>query len=123
MSVFMITNSTMRPTAAIPGAILQSFPDEHHYLTFGYAGPTPVLVHSNLAFEPDPSLATPFSFAESTRNLLLSGFAYPDSLERLEGTPYLVEERVDSGRVVLFLDDPNFRVYWYGLARVFLFVP
>ncbi len=108
------------PTAAVPGAILQSLPDEHHYLTFGYAGPIPVLVHSNLAFEPDPSLATPFSFAEPARDLLLSGFAYPDSLERLAGTPYLVEERVGSGRVVLFLDDPNFRVYWYGLARVFL---
>ncbi|HEX9724158.1 MAG TPA: M14 family zinc carboxypeptidase [Vicinamibacteria bacterium] len=109
-----------RPTASIPGAILRSLPDEHHYLTFGYDGPTPVLVHSNLAFEPNASLAAPFSLAESARDLLLAGFAYPDSLERLADTPYVVEERLGSGRIVLFLDDPNFRVYWHGLARVFL---
>jgi hypothetical protein len=109
-----------RPTASIPGAILRSLPDEHHYLTFGYDGPTPVLVFSNLAFEPNASLATPFSLAQPPRELLLAGFAYPDSLERLAATPYLVEERLGSGRIVLFLDDPNFRVYWRGLARVFL---
>lgn len=109
-----------RPTAYAPGAILQSLADEHHYLTFGYASPTPVLVYSNLTFEPDPSLATPFTFPDSAQDLLLSGFAYPDSLDRLAGTPYLVEERIESGRVVLFLDDPNFRIYWSGLARVFL---
>ena len=86
----------------------------------GYDGPTPVLVHSNLAFEPDPSLATPFSFSSSARNLVLSGFAYGDSVERLAGTPYVIEERVGSGHIVLFLDDPNFRIYWYGLARLFL---
>ena len=109
-----------RRTASIPGAILRAVPDEHHYLSLGYDGPTPVLVHSNLAFEPDPSLAAPLTFSSSARNLLLSGFAYGDSVERLAGTPYVIEERVGSGHVILFLDDPTFRVYWYGLARLFL---
>ena len=94
-----------RKTAAIPGAILRTVPDEHHYLSLGYDGPTPVLVRSNLAFEPDPSLATPFTFTSSARNLLLSRFAYNDSVERLAGTPYVIEERVGSGHIVLFLDD------------------
>ncbi len=109
-----------RRTAAIPGAILRTVPDEHHYLSMGYDGPTPVLVRSNLAFESDPSLATPFTFSSSARNLVLSGFAYGDSVERLASTPYVIEERVGSGHLVLFLDDPTVRVYWYGLARLFL---
>ena len=72
-----------------------------------------------LAFEPDPAIAAPLRFAESSR-LHLAGFAYPDSLERLAGTPYALAERVGSGHIVLFLDDPNFRIYWQGLSRLFL---
>ena len=78
-----------------------------------------MLVQSNLAFEPDPAIAAPFRFAEPSR-LHLAGFAYPDSLERLAGTPYALEERVGSGHIVLILDDPNFRLYWQGLSRLFL---
>ncbi len=110
---------TTRRTVAIPGAILKATADEHHFLTLGYDGSVPVLVRSNLAFEPDASLATPVSFV-AREGLRLSGFAYSDSLDRLASTPYLVDERVGSGHVILFLDDPNFRVYWHGLARLFL---
>ncbi len=110
---------TPRRTVSVPGAILKAIPDEHHFLTLGYGTVAPVLVRSNLAFEPDPGLASPFTFA-AREELLLSGFAYPDSLERLAETPYLIQERVGSGRIILFLDDPNFRVYWKGLTRLFL---
>jgi len=108
-----------RQTVAIPGAILKTTADEHHFLTLGYEGSVPVLVRSNLAFEPDARLATPVSFV-AREGLRLSGFAYSDSLDRLANTPYLVDERVGSGHVILFLDDPNFRVYWHGLTRLFL---
>jgi hypothetical protein len=108
-----------RQTHGIPGAILRTLPDPHHYLTFGYEEQTPVLVASNLAFEPDPDIAAPFSFA-SLEEIRLAGFSYPDSLERLAETPYLVEERLGDGHIVLFLDDPNFRLYWRGLSRLFL---
>jgi hypothetical protein len=110
---------TPRRTVAVPGAILRTRPDEHHFLTMGYGTVAPVLVNSNLAFEPDIKLASPFAFA-AKEDLHLSGFAYPDSLERLAETPYLVAERVGSGHIILFLDDPNFRVYWSSLARLFL---
>ena len=56
----------------------------------------------------------------SIEKLRLSGFAYEDSLERLAETPYLLDERIGDGHVILFLDDPNFRLYWRGLSRLFL---
>ncbi|MGB6334932.1 MAG: M14 family zinc carboxypeptidase, partial [Thermoanaerobaculia bacterium] len=108
-----------RETVAVPGAILRAEPDPHHFLAIGYDGSTPVLVQSNLAFETDSAIAAPFRFAE-LNHLKLAGFAYPDSLERLAGTPYALEERVGSGHIVLILDDPNFRLYWQGLSRFFL---
>ena len=108
-----------RETVAVPGAILTTTVDSNHYLTFGYDSKTAVLVRSNLAFEPDPELATPFRLAP-VGELRLAGFAYDDSLDRLAGTPYVVVDRIGSGKIVLFLEDPNFRVYWYGLHRLFL---
>ncbi len=104
----------------IPGAILRVLPNPESFLSFGYPEPFPVMVWSSLAFEPDPMVAAGARFPDDPAALLGSGFAFPDSLERLAGTPYVVTERVGAGRVVLFLDDPNFRLFWDGLTRLFL---
>ena len=109
-----------QPAEAIPGAILRALPNAESFLSFGYEAPFPVMVWSSLAFEPDPAIAVAARFPEDPDELLGSGFAFPDSLARLAGTPYLVTEPVGSGRVVLFLDDPNFRLFWDGLTRLFM---
>ncbi len=112
--------AVVRPAEVVPGAILRALPNPESFLSFGYEAPFPVMVWSNLAIEPDASVATGARFPEEPDDLLGSGFAFPDSLERLAGTPYVVTERVGGGRVVLFLDDPNFRLFWSGLTRMFL---
>ncbi len=108
------------PAEVVPGAILRALPNPESFLSFGYEEPFPVMVWSSLAFEPDPSIAVGARFPEDAAELLGSGFAFPDSLDRLAGSPYVVTERVGAGRVVLFLDDPNFRLFWSGLTRLFL---
>lgn len=108
------------PAEVVPGAILRAVPNSESFLSFGYEEPFPVTVWSNLAFETDPAVAVGARLAGDPDTLLGSGFAFPDSLARLAGTPYVVTERVGEGRVVLFLDDPNFRLFWDGLARLFL---
>ena len=109
-----------QPAEAIPGAILRALPNPESFLSFGYEEPFPVMVWSSLALEPDPAVAVAARFPDDPDELLGAGFAFPDSLARLAGTPYLVTERVGSGRVVLFLDDPNFRLFWDGLTRLFM---
>lgn len=109
-----------QPAEAIPGAILRAVPNPESFLSFGYEEDFPVMVWSSLAFEPDPAVAAAARFPEDPDELLGSGFAFPDSLARLAGTPYLVTEQVGSGRVILFLDDPNFRLFWDGLTRLFM---
>ena len=111
---------TGQPAEAVPGAILRALPNPESFLSFGYEEPFPVMVWSSLAFEPDPAVAVAARFPDDPDELLGSGFAFPDSLARLAGTPYLVTERVGAGRVVLFLDDPNFRLFWDGLTRLFM---
>ena len=109
-----------QPAEVIPGAILRALPNPESFLSFGYEDAFPVMVWSSLAFEPDPAVAAAARFPEDPDELLGTGFAFPDSLARLAGTSYLVTERVGSGRVVLFLDDPNFRLFWDGLTRLFM---
>lgn len=109
-----------QPAEVVPGAILRALPNPESFLSFGYEEAFPVMVWSSLAFEPDRAVAVAARFPEDPDALLASGFAFPDSLARLAGTPYLVTERVGAGRVVLFLDDPNFRLFWDGLTRLFM---
>jgi hypothetical protein len=52
--------------------------------------------------------------------LRIGGFVWPTAAEKISGTPYLVEERVGEGKLILFADDPNFRLMLRGLNRLFL---
>jgi hypothetical protein len=103
----------------IPGAIMRArVADPEHPLAFGYRDEIPVMVWSRLAFEGPAGMEAPIRIAEAER-ARVSGFAFPESLEYVGGTPYVVRERRGEGTVVLFLDDPNFRSFWEGLTRMF----
>jgi hypothetical protein len=34
-------------------------------------------------------------------------------------TPFVVHEQLGTGNLVLFADDPNFRLFWDGLNKLF----
>jgi len=109
---------SVQSTPLVPGAIFRAKVYPYHYLSYGYEDEVPVLVWSNLAFMVDSSVGTPVFFEEGDR-ILVAGFAFPDSVERLEGAPYLMDEKRGLGHVILYMDDPNFRLYWDGLTRLF----
>jgi hypothetical protein len=107
-----------RVAETVPGTIFRAEVHPQHYLAFGYEEDVPVMVWSNQAFVASPGAAVALSLAVPDR-ARVSGFALGESIERLAGTPYATEERHGRGRVVLFLDDPNFRLFWDGLSRLF----
>jgi hypothetical protein len=120
-----ITTTRMRRPAsprqpAIPGSIFRAtIVDAKNPLTYGYDTPdVPVMVWSALAFEPSATAEAPIRIADSA-NARVSGFVFPESLAHVAGTPYVVRERRGQGTIVLFLDDPNFRLFWDGLTRLF----
>ena len=82
-----------------------------------------LLVH-NRALELGPPGTNVAWFEESSR---VSGYATPLIENRLTDKPFLIDERRGAGHVVLFVSDPNFRLFWPGLTRLFLnalyFVP
>jgi len=109
----------MRPLP-VPGAILRATVDRHHFLTFGYeADHVPVLVSGARFFTHSRDGANVVTF--EGKELHLSGFIWPNNtIELLSGTAYLIHEPTGRGHVILYAQDPNFRLFWHGLTRLFL---
>jgi hypothetical protein len=109
----------------VPGAFLRADLDPDYWLSAGYdGGEIPVLVDSDrLYLPPDGPLTSRrrviARYAESV-TATLSGHAWPETLERIQGAVFLYEERVGAGRIIAFAEDPNYRGYWRGANRLFL---
>ena len=102
-----------------PGALLRVDLDPGHYLTAGYGATAAVLVDSDTILRAGEDSRVIARFAPINR-LRIGGFLWPEAAEALSGSPYLVEQPVDRGKLILFADDPNFRLLLRGLRRLFL---
>lgn len=101
-----------------PGAIMRVKLDTLHFLSLGYSDEIAVLVYSSLIFEKSKDGANPGIFAD--KDVRISGFVWEDMEKKFPGKAYLIDEPVGRGRVIMFADDPNFRLYWQSLSRLFL---
>ena len=52
--------------------------------------------------------------------LLLSGYVSEEQYEHLGGTATIVARGFGGGNVILFMDNPHFRAFWYGTNSLFL---
>jgi zinc carboxypeptidase len=103
----------------IPGAIFRTrvkTPD--HFLLFGSPEPPRVLLSTDAPLVPP---ADPFEtvVAIERDKPLASGHAWPEAVERIAGTPYLIAEPAGKGWAITFADDPNFRGFWLGTELLF----
>lgn len=109
----------------VPGAVLRTQVDTLAWLTAGLSDPElPALVVSSRIYlppdgPPDASKRAVVRYAAEPP-LRLSGHLWPESEARLPGAVLVYEQRVGSGRVIAFAEDPNFRAIWRGANRLFL---
>ncbi len=101
-----------------PGAMMRLEVNPAHYLGFGYEPEQVGMHNSNLIFTLSKEGTNVATYAK--QNVKLSGFVWPDTEKRLAGSAYLIDENVGRGHVILFADDPNFRLLWPRLTRMFL---
>jgi len=108
----------------VPGAFFRGELDRHYWLASGIPdGALPYQVRSGrilLAPEGAPTGARRVVGTFAEENPLISGHAWPESLDRIGGTVFAYEERVGSGRVIALSEDVNFRSYSRGVQRLFL---
>lgn len=101
----------------ISGAIFGTDVDLSHPLLFGLSSSRlPVQRESTRAFAMGANpFATPVRYS---RNGLLSGYASQANIEALQGLGAVYAERRGRGAVILFADNPYYRAYFRGSARV-----
>jgi hypothetical protein len=103
--------------APTPGSTFRINLDRNHYLSLGYNAQIPVHIDSDYIFTPSKKGANVGVFDDSPR---ISGFVFEDNKENFPGNAYLMHEPRGRGDVVLFADQPIFRLYWRGPERLFL---
>jgi len=106
-----------RRTNQVPGTIFRIRVDPLHPLGFGYTETASVLKLGYAALDLGPEGTNVAVFADRPR---VSGYAPDDAVRRLIDRPFLIAEPSGRGHVVLYVEDPNFRLFWYGLTRLFL---
>ncbi len=101
----------------IPGTMMRVKIDSSHPIGFGYDGDAAVLKTSSTMFELS---GNGYNVGIYTKSPRLSGYISKENEKMLEETPFIVHEQLGSGNVILFADDPNFRLFFDGLNKLFL---
>jgi len=107
----------------VPGAIFPLRLDPAHPLSFGAGmdgrpGETYALHAGTTVFEPAAGVETVAYFPE--RLTRISGVISPENVRRLEQGSWLVSKRMGQGSVVLFADDPLFRLFWQATEPLYV---
>jgi hypothetical protein len=101
------------------GAILRADLKAEHWICGGVGNRVPVMVKTDLVLlgkEPGQVLGR---FA-SDDNLRLSGVLWPEAVERLSGSSYLIREAHGRGQFISFLGNPAYRAGFHGSARLLI---
>lgn len=109
--------------ARVPGTVLPVTLDPGHPLAFGAGaeGGSPdrlFVLSSGVGFEPSADFETVGYFPEGVDRI--SGVISEANLDRLDRSAWLAQRRVGRGKVILFADDPVFRMFWYSNWLLYL---
>ena len=102
-----------------PGAVLATHMQPLHPLTAGLATAPPVLYEGSTVLRTlgDPRKDVLVALDESP---VVAGFAWPEAEERLSGSLLVGMEPRGSGAIVLFAQDPAYRLFWRATTPIFL---
>ena len=103
----------------VPGSAFRTSMNERSYLTFGVPRSPAVLIEGSTAYLPVSHRVDNVVTIEA-KDPLVSGVAWPESIERISGSVYLVSEPFGRGNVITFADEPHFRLFWRGTLPLFL---
>jgi hypothetical protein len=102
----------------VPGTLFRVRLDPDHPLAFGDDDAAlAVLMEGTTAFSLKGQGSRLGVFGQDS---LLSGFASPENVAKLNGKAYLAQVRLGRGNVILFANDPNFRGFARGQTGLFL---
>ncbi|HYN22686.1 MAG TPA: hypothetical protein VE078_17130, partial [Thermoanaerobaculia bacterium] len=102
-----------------PGAILATRMTSNHPLTLGLRTAPTVLYEGTTVLKPTEDPRKDVLVAES-ESPVVAGFAWPEAEERLAGALLVGMETRGRGGVVIFAQDPAFRLFWRATTPILL---
>ncbi|MDN3669458.1 M14 family metallopeptidase [Echinicola jeungdonensis] len=101
------------------GAIFKAKLDNTHPIGYGYSEPEIFSFrNNNLFLKPSENpFANPMVYDQ---NPLASGYIHDQNLEQMKNTAVVQVHTLGKGKVIGFIDNPNFRAFWFGTNKLFL---
>lgn len=103
----------------IGGSIFQAQLDETHPLAYGYDASVPVFRVGNDFYAPSDQPGTTVATYSETQPRL-SGYVSEEMEDLARGSASIEAHEIGSGSVILMMDNPNFRAFWWGTNGLFL---
>lgn len=109
-----------RALKLISGAIFQTRIDRSNPLYYGFPNDRLAVFrnHSKFLKPSDNPYCNPGIYDEE--NPHLAGYCSDENVEKFKKSASVVVVPHGKGRIVMISDNPNFRAYWHGTARVFV---
>ena len=108
----------VRGARAIGGSVYMTDIDISHPLAFGYQR-SQLPVYRNHTVFVEPSENPVANVTTYTANPHLDGYIHQENLATLKNSASLLVSQQGQGRTILFVDNPNFRGFWYGTNKLF----
>ena len=107
-----------RGAQVIGGSIFNGRIDITHPLGYGYKRSDIHIFRNSTNFleKPENPYANPLYITDDP---LASGYISNENLEMVADTPSAFVSGYGSGRIISFIDNPNFRAFWYGKNKLF----
>ncbi|MEO0732739.1 MAG: M14 family zinc carboxypeptidase [Bacteroidota bacterium] len=102
----------------VPGAALNATVDGTHPLGFGVKDEVYSLKFGATALAPDQGLQSVGRYATDAEALLAAGYASEKNLAALAGNTWAGVRSFGRGRIVYFMDNPHYRMFWRGPSRM-----
>ncbi|MEM9931080.1 MAG: peptidase M14, partial [Bacteroidota bacterium] len=102
----------------IPGAALNATIDTTHPLAFGVKKEVFSLNFGPRALEPARNLQSVARYVDDAGALLAAGYASDANLETLAGKTWAGVRELGAGKIVYFMDNPHYRMFWRGPSRM-----
>jgi hypothetical protein len=104
------------------GAIFRVNVDRTHPLAYGYSSDQMyVFRNQRLFLEPARNVySTPVAYLGRQQDAgHFAGYVPASDLDPLADSASVLVQQVGSGRIIIMVDNPNFRGHWYGTTRLF----
>lgn len=102
----------------VPGSAIRSILDTTHPLAYGMSKRLYSLKFGSAALEPGTSAEVVGYYHQQKDSVLASGYMSIKNREKLAGKAFAVNQDMGRGKVILLLDNTQYRMFWVGPARL-----